>query len=246
VLPLEPEERVTAVVPTREMTTEEYLTMVTRNGTVKRLRLEQLNTARKAGIRALTLDEGDELIAVMKTDGNNDIFLATHDGMAICFNESDVRPMGRDAAGVRGIKLDEGDFVVGAEVVKDGASLLTVTENGYGKRTLAEEYMRSSEDSTDRQPQKRGGKGLKNYGITKKTGLIAGVRMVTDTDDVMIISNDGTIIRMPAKDINIYKRGTQGVIVMRVEGESKVISVEKVAAEEESAQPENSEPSEAE
>jgi DNA gyrase subunit A len=246
ILPLESGEQVTAMLLLREFREDEYLMMVTRNGTVKRLKLTEINTARKAGIRALTLEEGDQLISVSRTNGSDNIILGTRNGMAICFNESDVRPMGRDAAGVRGIKLDEGDFVVGAEVVKDGASLLTVTENGYGKRTLAEEYMRSSEDSTDRQPQKRGGKGLKNYGITKKTGLIAGVRMVTDTDDVMIISNDGTIIRMPAKDINIYKRGTQGVIVMRVEGESKVISVEKVAAEEESAQPKDPEPSEAE
>ena len=137
--------------------------------------------------------------------------------------------MGRDAAGVRGIKLDHDDYVVGAEVVIENACLLTVTENGYGKRTAVADYMRSGEDG---KTQKRGGKGLKNYSITKKTGLVAGVRMVTESDDVMIISSDGTIIRMPAKDINVYKRDTQGVIVMRVEDGSKVISVEKVDADE--------------
>ena len=141
--------------------------------------------------------------------------------------------MGRDAAGVRGIRLNEGDYVVGAEVADPEACLLTVTENGYGKRTQVSEYMRGSDEGADGQPQKRGGKGLKNYNITAKTGLIAGVRMVTEDDDVMLISDDGTIIRMPAEDINIYKRDTQGVIVMRVEEGSKVISIEKVAAEEE-------------
>jgi DNA gyrase subunit A len=239
ILPLESGETVTAMLLLREFREDEYLMMVTRNGTVKRLKITEINTSRKAGIRALSLEEGDQLISVSRTNGSNNMILGTRNGMAICFNESDVRPMGRDAAGVRGIKLEDGDFVVGAEVAQEGASLLTVTENGYGKRTLVEEYMRSSEDSNLRQPQKRGGKGLKAYSITKKTGLVAGVRMVTESDDVMIISNDGTIIRMPAKDINVYKRDTQGVIVMRVEGESKVISVEKVDAEEE--QPENRE-----
>ena len=143
--------------------------------------------------------------------------------------------MGRDAAGVRGIKLDEGDYVVGAEIMTEGKTLLTVTEHGYGKRTEAVEYMRTGEDG-EKVPQKRGGKGLKNYNITKKTGSVAGVRMVSEEDDVMIISSDGTIIRMPAKDINVYKRDTQGVIVMRVEGDSKVISIEKVDGESEEAE----------
>ena len=232
ILPLEEGEKVTAMLLLREFQEDRYLMMVTRNGTVKRLKLTEIHTARKAGIRALSLEEGDELISVSITDGNDSIILGSHKGMAICFHESDVRPMGRDAAGVRGMKLEEGDYVVGAEIAKEGACLLTVTENGYGKRTAVEDYMRSGEDGGQRQPQKRGGKGLKNYSITQKTGLVAGVRMVTESDDVMIISSDGTIIRMAAKDINVYRRDTQGVIVMRVEGDSKVISIEKVASEE--------------
>ena len=233
ILPLENGEQVTAMLLLREFREDEYLMMVTRKGTVKRLKLTEINTARKAGIRALSLDEGDELISVMRTDGNRNIIIGSHEGMAICFNENDVRPMGRDATGVRGIRLSDGDYVVGAEVAAEDACLLTVTENGYGKRTPVSEYMRGSDEDAEGQPQKRGGKGLKNYNITEKTGLIAGVRMVTEDDDVMLISSDGTIIRMPAKDINVYKRDTQGVIVMRVEEDSKVISIEKVAAEEE-------------
>ena len=233
ILPLENGEQVTAMLLLREFREDEYLMMVTRKGTVKRLKLTEINTARKAGIRALSLDEGDELISVMRTDGNRNIIIGSHEGMAICFNENDVRPMGRDAAGVRGIRLNDGDYVVGAEVADPEACLLTVTENGYGKRTQVSEYVRGSDEGTEGQPQKRGGKGLKNYNITEKTGLIAGVRMVTEDDDVMLISSDGTIIRMPAKDINVYKRDTQGVIVMRVEEDSKVISIEKVAAEDE-------------
>lgn len=231
ILPLEEGEQVTAMLLLREFQEDRYLFMVTRKGTVKRMRLPEINTARKTGIRALSLEEGDELISVSITKGDDNIIIGSHNGMAICFSETDVRPMGRDAAGVRGIKLDPDDFVVGAEVAQEDACLLTVTENGYGKRTAVADYMRSGEDGAERQTQKRGGKGLKNYSITKKTGLVAGVRMVTETDDVMIISSDGTIIRMPAKDINIYKRDTQGVIVMRVEEGSKVISIEKVDSE---------------
>lgn len=233
ILPLEQGEQVTAMMLLREFREDEYLMMVTRNGTVKRLRLTEINTARKAGIRALSLEEGDELISVSRTSGNDNIIIGSHDGMAICFNENEVRPMGRDAAGVRGIKLDEGDYVVGADIAAPDSCMLTVTENGYGKRTECAEYMRLGDDGQERVPQKRGGKGLKNYNITAKTGAIAGVRMVTEDDDVMLISSDGTIIRMPARDINIYKRDTQGVIVMRVEEGSKVISIEKVDGEKE-------------
>ncbi len=230
ILPLEPEEKVTAMLLLREFKEDEYLLMVTRKGTVKRLRASEINTSRKAGIRALSLEEGDELISVSLTDGSRSVVLGTHDGMAICFQETDVRPMGRDAAGVRGISLGDGDYVVGAEIFDSKGTLLTVTENGYGKRTLPEEYLRLGDDGKSRVPQKRGGKGLKNYNITKKTGRIAGIRMVTEENDIMLISNDGTIIRMPARDVNLYSRATQGVIVMRVEDGSKVISVEKVDA----------------
>lgn len=247
-LPLEPEEKVTAMIPVGEFD-ESFLIMVTKLGTVKRIRLDALNTARKAGIRALTIDEDDELIAVLKTDGTQNILLATREGRAICFNEDDVRPMGRDAAGVRGIRLDAEDYVIGAETDREGDCLLTVTEDGYGKRTSLEEYLRgSAEGDTDepgeRRAQKRGGKGLINYNITPKTGKVAAVKVVGDDDDIMLISDDGIIIRMAVSDINIYSRNTQGVILMRVAEGVHVISVARTEKAEE--EPAEAEPVEAE
>ena len=239
ILPFEPGEKVTAGITVHEFD-EDYLVFVTKNGTVKRLELASLNTARKAGIRALTLSEGDELIAVMKTDGKQDIMLASEDGMAICFNENDVRVMGRDAAGVRGMALDAGDSIVGAGIAAKGKQLLSVTEYGYGKRTDIEEYMRLGDDGV-RRPQQRGGKGLKNYNITAKTGRIAGVAIVDDEDDVMLIENGGVLIRMAAADINVYKRDTQGVILMRVEAGNRVISVDRVDREPEETADEHEE-----
>ena len=229
ILPLEQGERVTAMLLTREFTDHEYLMMVTRGGTVKRIRLDVLYTARKAGIRALSLDDGDELIAVLKTNGSDNILLATRQGMAICFAETDVRPMGRDAAGVRGIRLDDGDEVVSAAVAAEGKSLLTVTENGYGKRTAVEAYLRGE----DRQPQTRGGKGLRNYRLTEKTGLVAGAAIVDDTNDVMLIESGGVVLRTPAASINLYGRDTQGVILMRIEEGNRVIGVEAISNTEE-------------
>ena len=239
ILPFEPGEKVTAGITVHEFD-EDYLVFVTKNGTVKRLELASLNTARKAGIRALTLSDGDELIAVMKTDGKQDIMLASADGMAICFNENDVRVMGRDAAGVRGMALDAGDSIVGAGIAAKGKQLLSVTEYGYGKRTDIEEYMRLGDDGI-RRPQQRGGKGLKNYNITAKTGRIAGVAIVDDEDDVMLIENGGVLIRMAAADINVYKRDTQGVILMRVEAGNRVISVDRVDREPEETADEHEE-----
>ena len=239
ILPFEPGEKVTAGITVHEFD-EDYLVFVTKNGTVKRLELASLNTARKAGIRALTLSEGDELIAVMKTDGKQDIMLASADGMAICFNENDVRVMGRDAAGVRGMALDAGDSIVGAGIAAKGKQLLSVTEYGYGKRTDIEEYMRLGDDGV-RRPQQRGGKGLKNYNITAKTGRIAGVAIVDDEDDVMLIENGGVLIRMAAADINVYKRDTQGVILMRVDAGNRVISVDRVDREPEETADEHEE-----
>ena len=229
ILPLEQGERVTAMLLTREFTDHEYLMMVTRGGTVKRIRLDALYTARKAGIRALSLDDGDELIAVLKTNGSDNILLATRQGMAICFAETDVRPMGRDAAGVRGIRLDDGDEVVSAAVAAESKSLLTVTENGYGKRTAVEAYLRGE----DRQPQTRGGKGLRNYRLTEKTGLVAGAAIVDDTNDVMLIESGGVVLRTPAASINLYGRDTQGVILMRIEEGNRVIGVEAISATDE-------------
>ncbi len=233
ILPLEPGEKVTAGLTVRDFD-EDNLMFVTRHGTVKRVSLQSLNTARKAGIRALTLADGDELIAVMKTNGEQNILLATADGMAICFSESDVRVMGRDAAGVRGIALSEGDYVVGAGIAEEGKQLLTVTELGYGKRTEIAEYMRLGENG-QRSPQLRGGKGLKNYNLTAKTGRVAGVAVVGDDDDVMLIESGGVLIRMAVSDINIYKRDTQGVILMRLEEGGRVISLDPVEKEEEDA-----------
>ena len=226
ILPLEEGERVTAMLLTREFTDHEYLAMVTRRGTVKRLQLDAIHTARKAGIRALSLDEGDELIAVMKTTGSDNLLLATRKGMAICFAETDVRPMGRDATGVRGIRLEEDDCVVGAAVAAEGKTLLTVTDNGYGKRTPVESYLRGEDGS--RQPQSRGGKGLRNYRLTEKTGLVAGAAVVSDTDDIMLIESGGVILRTPAESVNVYRRDTQGVILMRIEEGNRVIAVQRI------------------
>ena len=235
VLPLEPGEQVTAVVTTRQFQSDEYLMMVTRNGTIKRMPFIALKTNRKGGIRAITLDEGDHLINVIRTKGDDNILIATAQGMAICFNENDARPMGRDAVGVRGISLSAGDYVVGAEKAEEGKSLLTVTQNGYGKRTALSEYLRTAADGS-KTAQMRGGKGLKNYNITDKTGLVAGCRVVGEDDDVMLIENGGVIIRIPAASINVYKRDVQGVIVMRIEEGNQVVSVERIdkVAEEES------------
>ena len=230
VLPLEPEERVTAMVTTREFDDKEFLVMITRKGVVKRLPFLALKTNRKAGIRAITLEEDDHLINVIRTTGEDKIILATAQGMAICFNENDVRCMGRDAAGVRGISLNEGDFVVGAQKWEEGKTLLTVTENGFGKRTELPEYLRTGPDG-DKLPQSRGGKGLKNYNITPKTGNVAGCVVVGETDDVMLIENGGVIIRVPAGSINVYKRDVMGVIVMRIEDGNKLVSLECVPNE---------------
>ena len=234
VLPLDPGESVTAMVITREFDDNEYLMMVTAQGTVKRIPLVALKTNRKGGIRALTLNEGDHLINVIRTNGDDNILLATAQGMAICFNENDVRPMGRDAAGVRGIMLTDDDYVVGAEKAEEGKTLLTVTVNGYGKRTELSEYLRTGSNG-EKVAQGRGGKGLKNYNITPKTGNVAGCRVVADNDDVMLIENGGVIIRIPASSINIYKRDVQGVIVMRIEEGNQVVSLERVEAIEEEA-----------
>ena len=227
ILPVEAGEKVTAMIHLREYAEDRFLVMVTRNGTVKRIQLSAINTVRKAGIRCITLDEGDELICVRETDGQQAILIVTHDGMSISFLETDVRCMGRDAGGVRGIKLREGDYVVGAARAKHGHQVLMVTENGYGKRTDMDEYFRADG------PQNRGGYGLKGYQVTEKTGPIAGVKVVNESDDILIISDDGVIIRMPVKDINIYSRSAQGVILMRLQEGVKVISIARTEHEEE-------------
>ena len=214
------DEKVNAMLHVREMDDDSFLVFATRNGTVKRMPLSALRNIRTSGIRALTLDEGDELINVMRTDGSQNILMATHNGQAICFAETDVRPMGREAVGVRGIRLKDGDWVVGAEIAQPDAGVLSITENGYGKRTPAADYIRGGEE-----PQHRGGSGMKNYNITDKTGPVAAVKVVYDTDDVLVVSDDGVIIRMEAAGISELGRATQGVRIMRLSDGARVISV---------------------
>ena len=214
-LPLDAGEQVTAMLYVREVQPDQYLVMATRNGTIKRIMLDSVNTGRKSGIKILSLDEGDHLISVRPTNGNEELILNTHEGMTLRFRETDVRPMGREAVGVRGIRLREGDYVVGMERCCDGDSLLAVTENGYGKRTSLDEYPL----------QNRGGLGVKNYNITEKTGKITGVAVLTDSDDVMMIADDGTIIRISAGGINLYGRVTQGVRVMNLEENVRLIAL---------------------
>lgn len=217
---VEKDEKVSAMLHVREMDDDSFLVFATRSGTVKRMALSALRNIRTSGIRALTLDEGDELINVMRTDGEQNILMATHNGQAICFAETDVRPMGREAVGVRGIRLKDGDWVVGAEIAQPDASVLSITEHGYGKRTPAAEYIRGGEE-----PQHRGGSGMKNYNITDKTGPVAAVKVVQDSDDVLVVSDDGVIIRMEAAGISELGRATQGVRIMRLSEGARVISV---------------------
>ncbi|MBQ6539445.1 MAG: DNA gyrase subunit A [Oscillospiraceae bacterium] len=224
IIPLDPGERVTVMIHIREFDEDQYLVMVTRKGTVKRMELAALKNIRTTGIKALTLDEDDELISVNITDGNQNIIIASRKGKAIRFNEEDIRPMGRIAAGVRGIRLRGDDYCVGAAVAVPGSCILSVTEKGYGKRTAVESYTL----------QQRGGQGMANYHITGRTGDIAGVRIVDDDDDVMMISDDGTMIRMPAADISVYGRDTSGVRVMKLAEGSGVISVARIKAEDKS------------
>ncbi len=217
IIQVEPGERVQAMIHFREMGEEElYLFMVTRQGTVKRLPVSALKNLRNNGIRALTLDEGDELVAVRETDGTNQILIATHDGMAICFEETDVRAMGRAAVGVRGIRLREGDYVVGAARVTQGRSVLSITEKGFGKRTPVEEYRITN----------RGGVGIKNYMVTEKTGPVVGIKVVDGTEDLLLVTQSGILIRTHVDTIRMAGRSTQGVIVMRFkEDGDQVISL---------------------
>ena len=217
----DPGEKISAMIRGRGFEEDKYLFFVTRMGTVKRMSQSALRNIRANGIRALGLDEGDGLIAVLPTDGDENIFIATHDGMSVCFNENDVRPMGRTAVGVRGIRLREGDYVVGAGSSGAGAQVLSITENGYGKRTGLEEYSVHG----------RGGIGVRNYNVTDKTGPVTAVTMCFGGEDLLVISDDGTIIRMAVDHISLQGRSTQGVRVMRLAEGSRVISIEKTERE---------------
>ena len=225
IIPVEPGEKVSAMIAARGIDEDHFLMFVTRKGTIKRTAQSLYKNIRANGIRALSLDEGDELMTVLSTDGTNKIFIATHDGMSICFDENDARAMGRDAVGVRGIRLRDGDFVVGAGLAAEGMTLLSVTENGYGKRTDVNEY----------NVQNRGGMGVKNYNITEKTGFVSDVKVVSEADDLLVISDDGTIIRMDIGSISVLGRSTQGVRIMRLSGGAKVISIALTDKEEEGA-----------
>ena len=228
IIPVEQGEKVCAMLHTRSFPEDRYLVFFTRNGTVKRLRTNELLHIRKTGLRVLTLDEGDELIAVQETRGSDYLVIATHDGAAICFSENDVRPMGRTAAGVRGISLREGDFCVGAVCcnAETNALLLTVTENGYGKKTPLKEYFRQGEDV-----QRRGGLGRRNIQVSDRTGKVAAIRMVEEDDDILLMSSDGIVIRMSAADISVYGRNAQGVRLMRIDEGVSVISLARIAAD---------------
>ena len=228
ILQVEAGERVQAMLHFREQTDEElYLFMTTRNGTVKRLEVSALKNLRNNGIRALTLDEGDQLISVTETRGHDRMLIATHDGQAVCFDETDVRAMGRTAVGVRGIRLREGDYVIGAARADADKTVLSITENGYGKRTPIEEYRITN----------RGGMGIRNYMVTDKTGPVVGMKVVDGTEDLLLVTAAGILIRTPVENIRVAGRATQGVIVMRFKEEGdRVISL-ALADPEEKEQP---------
>ncbi len=228
ILQVEQGERVQAMIHTRDIENEDsrFLVMVTRNGTVKRLPVGTLRNLRNNGIRAITLDEGDQLISVRETDGTRNILIATHDGQAICFDENDVRPMGREAMGVRGIRLRQGDYVVGAARAQEGKCVLAITEKGYGKRTPVEEYRITG----------RGGLGIRNYAVTEKTGGVVGIKVVDGSEDLLLVTQAGILIRTAVDNIRVAGRATQGVIVMRFKEEGdQVISMALTDHEEETA-----------
>ena len=225
ILQVEQGERVQTMLHFRETSEAElYLMMVTKQGTVKRLPVEALKNIRASGIRALTLDEGDELVSVRETDGTKKVLIATHDGQACCFEETDVRPMGRTAVGVRGIKLREGDYVIGADVADENKEVLSITEKGYGKRTPVSEYRITN----------RGGLGIRNYMVTEKTGGVVGMRVVDGQEDLLLVTQSGIMIRTGVENIRTAGRSTQGVIVMRFKEEGdQVIAMALTAKEEE-------------
>ncbi|MDP4133585.1 MAG: DNA gyrase subunit A [Bacillota bacterium] len=223
ILPFEPGEKVSAMIPVKEFTENMYLTMATRNGVIKKTDLMEYNTARKGGLIAIVIDPDDELIRVELTDGNQDVVIGTHDGYAIRFNETDVRPMGRVTRGVKSINLRENDFVVGMSLVKDDTELLVVTENGFGKKTNFDEY----------KVQRRGGMGLLTYKVSEKTGKVCGITSISPNDDVMLMASDGVIIRMYSQEINSLGRATIGVRLMRPEEGVNVIGIVSTVHEEE-------------
>lgn len=224
ILPISQDEKITAMIKVPQFEEDRYLLMVTKKGIVKRTALEDYNTARKGGLIGILLEEDDELVGVRLTDGEAEVIVGTSSGFAIHFKETDARPMGRAAHGVKAIDLREEDEVIGMSVTREGAKLITVTENGYGKRVNIDEY----------KVQNRGGKGLVSYGISDKTGNVAGIKVVDDTDDAMLIASDGVIIRVAVSEIPVYSRYAQGVRVMRVSEGAKVVTIARSPHEDES------------
>ena len=222
-LSLDAGEKVYAVIPIQNFAEGKYLLMATKNGLIKKTALAEYNSARKTGLQGITLKEDDELIAVRLTDGEDNVVLVTRNGMCITFDEKDVRPIGRVSQGVIGIRIDEDDEVIGMESIISGgkATLLAITENGFGKRTELDEY----------RVQIRGGKGVITYKVTQKTGKLVGARIATDDEDVMLITDKGTIIRLKVKDISVLGRSTQGVTLMRTTDGGKVVSMETLTPE---------------
>ena len=215
-------ETITAVIPVKDFKEDRFMVFATKNGMIKKTPLGEYSSHRKNGLQAMGLKEGDELISVKLTEGDDDILIATRKGYSIRFNEKDVRSMGRYTMGVRGINLTGSDRVVGMELVSEGADMLSVTEKGFGKRTALKEYG----------VQKRGGKGLKNYKITKKTGEIVGIKAVDERDDIMLITKHGVVIRLNIKGISKMGRITQGVTLMKFDNGQTVVSIAKVKYEE--------------
>jgi len=223
-LQLGPDEKVTAGIQIKQYTDDAYLLMATKKGIIKKTNLMEYNNVRKSGLQGITLRDDDELIDVRLTDGSNKVVIVTNQGQSITFDEKDVRPIGRVSQGVRGIELNEGDFVIGMEpIISNDKCLLAISENGFGKRTELEEY----------RVQTRGGKGVLTYKVTEKTGTLIGIKVVSETDDILMISSDGTIIRIPVKDISILGRNTQGVTLMRMPEDTKLVSITVVSEEEE-------------
>ena len=218
ILSLDRGEKISAVITISNFAEGKYLLMATKNGMIKKTALSEYNSVRKSGLQAITLKDEDELIDVRMTDGQDNVVLVTHQGLCITFGEKDVRPIGRVGQGVIGIKLNDGDNVIGMEPIIAGskATLLAITENGFGKRTELDEY----------RVQTRGGKGVITYKTTPKTGKIVGIRIATDDEDVMLITNTGTVIRLKVKDISVLGRATQGVTLMRTKDNCKVVSIE--------------------
>lgn len=222
-LQLEPEERVTTLLSVKEINEDQYLLMITENGTVKKTPIDDFRNVRKGGIRAISLAEDEKLISVDITNGNDEIIIGTRKGMAIRFHEDNVRSMGRIAHGVRGINLRSGDYVIGAGVLREGGDVLVVSENGFGKRTTAEDY----------RLQNRGGTGIKTYHITEKTGELAGLQVVDDSEDIIFITETGNVIRVAASDIKQTGRNAMGVTLMRFEENNRIVSVARTVHEEE-------------